>query len=323
MRRPIRTFCAAALVGAASVTTVVLGATSGAAAPAPPGASAHAPTPRIALAARPHRPSKVIMPLHRASGLPRGTRTAPISYHGGKVLTGTVHVHLIWYGAWSGKPAVPLLTDLVHGFAGTSYAGTNATYTDAKKHPVSTDVVLGTSITDAYTRGKQLSDPDVRAIVINAIHTGQLPADSSAIYAVMTSADVKETSGFATRYCGWHTRTTFRRTSLHYLFAGDPSTQAPTTCAPRVSSTPNGDRGADALASTLIHEIDETLTDPDIDAWYDRWGSENADKCAWTYGSLTYSAHNGAPANVSIGGHDWLIQQNWIAGAHQGCALAA
>ena len=75
------------------------------------------------------------------------------------------------------------------------------------------------------------------------------------------------------------------------------------------------------MASTIVHEIDETLTDPDIDAWYDRWGSENADKCAWTYG-YTYVAGNGGTANVRLGGHDFLVQQNWVARARQGCALS-
>ena len=60
----------------------------------------------------------------------------------------------------------------------------------------------------------------------------------------------------------------------------------------------------------------------DIDAWYDRYGSENADKCAWTFGP-THRAANGAPANVLLGNEDWLIQQNWVATSPQGCALHA
>jgi hypothetical protein len=267
------------------------------------------------------RPTKVIMPVRQKAGLARGTATAAITYHGGKVMTGTVHLYVIWYGAWSGKPAVPLLTDLLRGFAFSPYAGTNATYTDKKKHPVSTDVQYAASTDDAYSKGTTLTDAGVRAVVVNAIHTRALPSDSNGIYLVLTSADVKETSGFGSRYCGWHSRTTFLRKPVRFVFAGDPSTQAANGCEPRVTRTPNGDRGADAMASTIVHEIDETLTDPDIDAWYDRWGSENADKCAWTYG-YTYVAGNGGTANVRLGGHDFLVQQNWVARARQGCALS-
>jgi hypothetical protein len=75
------------------------------------------------------------------------------------------------------------------------------------------------------------------------------------------------------------------------------------------------------MVSVLAHEIDEAVTDPDLNAWYDATGYENADKCAWTYGT-TYKATNGAVANVRIGTRDYLVQQNWKAGATQGCALA-
>jgi hypothetical protein len=40
--------------------------------------------------------------------------------------------------------------------------------------------------------------------------------------------------------------------------------------------------GADAMAS-ITHELEEAATDPQLNAWYDRRGYENADKCAWTF----------------------------------------
>ena len=48
----------------------------------------------------------------------------------------------------------------------------------------------------------------------------------------------------------------------------------------------------------------------DLNAWYDTRGYENADKCAWTFGT-TYTA-NGALANMKLGTRDFLIQQNWV-----------
>ena len=42
------------------------------------------------------------------------------------------------------------------------------------------------------------------------------------------------------------------------------------------------------------------LTDPQLNAWYDQKGDENADKCAWTFNGL-----------VTIGGQSWKIQGNW------------
>lgn len=330
MRRP-RTLLLAAALAVGLVAALPAEAAAGAAATT--GTSSAAPALRTATvaartlveraptAARLRHRTKVIMPLRRAGALPRGTRTARITYHGGAVLSGTVHVYLIWYGTWSGRPAVPLLTDLVSGFGGSPYAATNAAYTDKAGHHASTDVQYAVSITDGYSHGRRLSDAGVKQVVLGAIRDRRLPADDHGIYVVLTSADVKETSGFGTRYCGWHSRTTTHRTPIRYVFAGDPSTQAPRGCEAPTPGSPNDDRGADALASTLVHEIDETLTDPDLDAWYDRYGNENADKCAWTYG-FTYTAGNGATANVRLGGHDFLVQQNWVARSPQGCALS-
>jgi hypothetical protein len=42
-------------------------------------------------------------------------------------------------------------------------------------------------------------------------------------------------------------------------------------------------QGLEALANVSGHELSEALTDPHGDAWYDRKGAENADKCAWTF----------------------------------------
>jgi hypothetical protein len=52
-------------------------------------------------------------------------------------------------------------------------------------------------------------------------------------------------------------------------------------------------------------------------AWFDTRGYENADKCAWTWGS-TYSA-GGSVANMVIGTKNFLVQQNWVNAGSGGC----
>ena len=42
------------------------------------------------------------------------------------------------------------------------------------------------------------------------------------------------------------------------------------------------------MVSVIAHELEEAATDPDLNAWYDNRGYENADKCAWTFGT-TYN----------------------------------
>ena len=45
--------------------------------------------------------------------------------------------------------------------------------------------------------------------------------------------------------------------------------------------------------------LEEAVTDPDLNAWYDTRGYENADKCAWTFGA-TYTVANGGQANLKL-----------------------
>jgi hypothetical protein len=101
----------------------------------------------------------------------------------------------------------------------------------------------------------------------------------------------------------------------------------PTNCLAPVNQliSPNGNVGADSMASVLMHEISETLTDPDGDGWAniaaDGSYTENADMCAWTWGPLGTSA-NGAKTNIHLGSRDYLIQQNWLNAAGGFCGMS-
>ncbi len=83
------------------------------------------------------------------------------------------------------------------------------------------------------------------------------------------------------------------------------------------------------MASIIAHELEEATTDPDLNAWYDRRGRENADKCAWTFGT-ELAAANGSkynvvlPSNPSAGQAtmQFLIQQNWVNASGGYCAMS-
>jgi hypothetical protein len=81
------------------------------------------------------------------------------------------------------------------------------------------------------------------------------------------------------------------------------------SCAPQ-STSPNGNPGIDGAISVLSHELEEATTDPDLNAWYDSSGAEDADKCAWTFGHSQYQLGNGSWANMHLGSRDFLIQRN-------------
>jgi hypothetical protein len=242
-----------------------------------------------------------------------------ISYHGGPVMLGTTHVYYIWYGNWNGNSAPTILQDLATNIAPSPYFNINTTYSDSVPNLVTNKVTFGGSTTDNYSRGTALTDSDIQTIVTNAIEANRLPVDFSGIYFVLTSADVNETTGFCTRYCGWHTYGVIKNTNIKYSFVGNPD-RCPSACEAQ-STGPNGNAGADGMASVIAHELEESVTDPELNAWYDSSGNENADKCAWTFGS-TYGAGNGAQANMHLGNRDFLIQRNWVNASGGYCALS-
>src|SRR5438128_7099101 len=92
------------------------------------------------------------------------------------------------------------------GLNGSAYEKINSTYgIPNTASAVSGNLSLQSSIQVGYTSGKRLNDNSIANIVGNAINSGQLPKDSNGLYFVLTSSDVAETSGFCSRYCGWHT----------------------------------------------------------------------------------------------------------------------
>jgi hypothetical protein len=241
-----------------------------------------------------------------------------INYHGGPLMVGTVNLYYIWYGTWDqAGVAVKTLTTFGQSLGGSPYYNINTTYYDGSSAHLTNAINLVKSATDNYSQGTSLSDSAIQAVVLSAISSGRLPQDANGVYFVLTSADVTATSGFCTQYCGWHTHTTNGIVHIKYAFVGDP-TRCPNACQAQTPG-PNGNTGADGMASIIAHETEEAASDPELNAWYDTRGAENADKCAWTFGT-TYTTGNGSQANMNLGGLNFLIQRNWVNASGGYCA---
>ncbi len=255
------------------------------------------------------------------AGTGGGASTNGISYHGGPVMHGTVNVYFIWYGNWGNElaNATAILTDWAKTIGGSPYENINTTYGDASGN-VSGKIALAGQTSD-YSLGDSLSDANIATIVSNALNSGALPPDPNGVYMVLTAPGVKETSGFLTQYCGWHTYGTYNGTYIKYAFIGDAAGPSLANCAAQTSNSPNGDPGVDAMVSVMSHELEEAASDPLLNAWYDSSGNENADKCAWTFGT-PYNPGNGSMANMKLGSRDFLIQRNWLNANGGGCALS-
>jgi hypothetical protein len=265
-----------------------------------------------------------------------------IHYHGGAVMLGNVNVYYIWYGdKWTGDPSQAVLTDLIKSTGGSAHYNINTTYYQGvvsgkkvkKQQAVSNAVSLAgqafvTSASADRWHGNSLDDTAVGTVVAEAIASGDLPSDTNGVYFVLTDIKVKETSGFCTSYCGWHSNAPMGGANIKFSFVGNPAKQCPNSCSMQAVG-PNGKGGGDAMASVIMHELEEAVTDPDVSGngglnygwWDDMTGMENADKCAWTFGT-TYTTANGAMANMKLGERDFLIQQNWVNATGGFCAVS-
>jgi len=193
------------------------------------------------------------------------------------------------------------------GIGGFSYFKINPAYSDTVGYAAGNKVPLASS-TNNYSRRKQLAASDIQNIVSGAITSRALPKDANGLYYVLTASDVGETSGFCTHYCGWHTSSTIGGTDIRFAFVGNPH-RCPSACE-RQTVSPNGGSGADTMASIMMHEASEAVTDPDLNAWYDSSGNESADQCAWKFGPVTGRLGHGA-YNQTFGTYNWLIQMEW------------
>jgi hypothetical protein len=123
-----------------------------------------------------------------------------------------------------------------------------------------------------------------------------------------------------TDFCGYHFAFRDNGVAVKYAFIGSPA-RCPASCAEQWDSSPNNNPEADGMASVFAHELSETVTDPEVNAWFRTSNNmENGDLCAWQFGT-EYTASNGSRANVRLGARDYLLQENYIQGKNV-CGLS-
>jgi len=236
-------------------------------------------------------------------------------------------------GAGSGDGSV--IGAFMRGMGGTPFWSINNEYTDT--HGVGHRVANSLNYTRYYANnvgapgsGANVTDAQIRSMLSATVGTANLPFDQQTIYAVFSGSGVNLGGGFGTQYCAYHGY--FARPGhpgQWILYSAQPRDAdfvgACTAVNTPATNSPNNDFAADATINVLSHELEEASTDPGLNAWFDSSGQENADKCAWTFGT-TFNAPNGSKANVTFAGKNYLIQRNWRIGpnlANQvGCSLS-
>ena len=268
-----------------------------------------------------------------------------ISYHGGSVLQNGTKVVAIYWGSSAspvGYASLPSGTgtgsgdgsligiflrnfsSLTDAAANKNYFNINHTYWGPGGSSTTNLIVPTVSYTSfwntngdagAPTPSASPTDADMIALVNWGIANGRIAYDASTEYAIFTGSGVNLGGGFGNQYCAYHTHGTNAKGTFYYA-AMPYNQQYPSGCTSGFAS-PNADQAANSEVNTLAHEIEETTTDDMGNAWYDSRGYENADKCAWTWG--TTASANGGVYNQKFSGSYFLLQQNWVNAGSGGC----
>jgi hypothetical protein len=274
--------------------------------------------------------------------------TTDLKYHGGPLLTGTLTVHLIFYGTWSAAQQ-SIVTAFIESFAApkpsTGYptvAGwwsITKNFKDKKKTPVAQKVVLGKVVKDEYSLKKNLQESDIEAVVTKWLPTIDSKfVDPTALYVVLTSADVS-VQGFCSSQCGTHSYTRSPATQhkvLPFVWVGNPAKFCPGHCAwpyakaeygagPNVPplKAPNGDVGVDGMTITIASMVVGAATNTRDNGYYQGVagdGYEAVAVCGGIYGDGAYPGYagkllktkDGASYNVNgVKGKKFLVPFMW------------
>jgi len=228
-----------------------------------------------------------------ASNKAKPASSPNLLYHGGPVKHATQATAIFWGPNWANTSFISDkftgVDAFYSGIGGSSYANTNTEYTDGSGH-VSSSVAYGGHLVDLSTApGNGQRTSVILAEVCKMIDNPQ--ADG---YYPVYIDNPRGHSG----YCAWHSAGSCGNVTVQFAFFynldGDPG------CDPDDTSGLHS-QGMSALANVSGHELSEAMTDPHLDAWYDSSGAENADKCAWRFGTDL----------LTLGSSKWKIQGNW------------
>ena len=198
--------------------------------------------------------------------------TPHMTYHGGPLLQAPRFFNLYWGNFWAGsdgKDEAAHFDGFTRSVApSTSLLGQVIEYS-LPAVPLRAGSFLGSRIVSSSTPPASVADSALQAFIAQQIDSGAAPAaDASVVYAVFLPPGTKVTG--SEKDLGFHSYTPrFRYIMLRY----DPYVIDPI--------------GRVVTEVTYSHEMSETITDPDLDAWYDdATGDEIGDVCKLQTGSI-------------------------------------
>lgn len=308
----------------------------------------------LALIARTGSASALVVQLHNGQRisvlpLPGGARAAApafgtsetggrLEYHGGPIMSSNTNYALYWDP--EGGPAYPseyqsgldtFFEDLAHDSGGFQNVDSVATqYGDSSGEFANYSSHFGGALidTDPYPANGCaaapicLTDAQIQKELKAYISKSALPHDLAHEYFVLTppgvedcfeAASIECSAGSSSPYyCAYHSDIAV--TGGPIIYANDPYVTGVAGCDD--GEHPNNKPSDGALVGGLSHEHNESITDPQLNAWYGASGAENGDKCrtfveSTEFGTPLGTAPDGSRYNQVINSHFYWYQQEW------------
>jgi hypothetical protein len=271
-------------------------------------------------------------------GAKGGGSNQALEYHGGPVMPSNTNYPLYW--APGGASEYPsgyetgidrYFEDLAHDSGGllntdgvlTQYGDNAGEFANYNSH-------FGGALSDTHPFPASgcsaapicLTQEQLRSEITAFVEAQGLPIDLQHEYFVLTPPGVEsclEAAGHAcsagtkhAAYCAYHGFVSSAKGVI--VFANDPYV-AGLNCDVG-EEHPNNNVSDATIAGGLAHEHSESITDPQLNAWYDVKKREVADKCrtlnaASEYGEPLGTAPDGANYNQVLNGDLYLYQQMW------------
>lgn len=218
---------------------------------------------------------------------------ADMTDHGGKIMPTADVTAIFWGTSWAnyGGDKIWGLDRWYYGFSGSNYSQVSDEYTGSNGQVGPITQYAG-HVIDTSAAG---DGNDTNAILGEVCKVIKNPDPSGNGYYPVYVDKPRGSAGF----CGYHSYGSCQGTSVQFAFFFDLDGDG--GCDPGDNSGLHS-QGLAALANVSGHELSETRTDPDLNAWYDSAGQENGDKCAWTFG---------APLVTFADGTQWKLQGEW------------
>jgi hypothetical protein len=319
-----------ALAGLAMLTLVALGSVN-----------ASALIVRLHGKALSYEPVRGAEPAMRAFTQPQGkggSSSKQVAYHGGPVMSSNTDYALYWDP--TGGAAYPsgyelgldrYFEDLTHDSGGNQNTDSVLTqYSDEAGEFANYDVHFGGALsdTDPYPANGCsaapicLTDEQLRAELKAYVEAHELPMDLQHEYFLLTPPGVEscfEAAGHSCSagtkhpgYCAYHGSISAGKAVL--IYANDPYVDG-MNCDTG-EEHPNDNPSDATIGGGLAHEHSESVTDPELNAWYDSRGNEVGDKCrtfvqASEFGEPLGKAPDGSNYNQLIDGDLYWYQQEW------------